>query len=419
MHGCRQHGETRPCILCVPLSTLPNWERELATWAPHLNTIVMHGTQAARDNAAKWEMYEPAKGQAAGRGRVSGRGGDLQVGFWALQGRADCLMASFSEHSDVGAWQLQLPELSPAGVLQGTPLAARVVVHTCSCPPRKVCLCWPTCLPACMTFSCRCAPTAACAQGRVRFHVLLTTYECTMSELTELRRIAWAALVVDEGHRLRNRHSKNFQARFCGLSFAHGCSSCCICTADRAHCTTGTERALQIQHVGRTIHPLPCMQALKSLDVAHRVLLTGTPLQNNMAELFMLMHFLDAAKFDDPEAYEAQFATLDQGDQVHDADSFVSTLCKAVASVLSCVAWMHASCCCEQQGVRQAARHSSSYTQLASAQPLLLHQSGLLGLLLHQCKHLACGHTTRAHRCQRACRWPSCTSCWRPTCCGG
>lgn len=48
----------------------------------------------------------------------------------------------------------------------------------------------------------------------------------------------------------------------------------------------------------------------------HRVLLTGTPLQNNIAELFMLMHFLDAGKFDDPDAFEAQFAEISQDEQV-------------------------------------------------------------------------------------------------------
>ena len=28
-----------PFLVCVPLSTLRNWERELATWAPELNVV--------------------------------------------------------------------------------------------------------------------------------------------------------------------------------------------------------------------------------------------------------------------------------------------------------------------------------------------------------------------------------------------
>ena len=50
------------------------------------------------------------------------------------------------------------------------------------------------------------------SQARVKFHVLLTTYDMVPREASELRRMSWAALVVDEGHRLRNRHSQSFQA---------------------------------------------------------------------------------------------------------------------------------------------------------------------------------------------------------------
>jgi len=43
----------------VPLSTLPNWEREFATWAPHLNVVVLHGNQSARDLIKKHELFAP------------------------------------------------------------------------------------------------------------------------------------------------------------------------------------------------------------------------------------------------------------------------------------------------------------------------------------------------------------------------
>ena len=55
-------------------------------------------------------------------------------------------------------------------------------------------------------------------QARVRFHVLLSTYEMVLSEASELKRVSWAAQVVDEGHRLRNRHSKAFQVRPAGAT---------------------------------------------------------------------------------------------------------------------------------------------------------------------------------------------------------
>lgn len=38
-------------------------------------------------------------------------------------------------------------------------------------------------------------------------------------------------------------------------------------------------------------------QRLKKLNAVHRVLLTGTPLNNNLRELFNLLNFLDEANF--------------------------------------------------------------------------------------------------------------------------
>jgi len=38
----------RPHLLVVPLSTLQNWEREVAVWAPSLNLVALTGTSEAR-----------------------------------------------------------------------------------------------------------------------------------------------------------------------------------------------------------------------------------------------------------------------------------------------------------------------------------------------------------------------------------
>ena len=58
------------------------------------------------------------------------------------------------------------------------------------------------------------------------------------------------------------------------------------------------------------------LQVLKDLSAKHRILLTGTPLQNNIAELFMLLHFLDNGKFGNLEEFENQFNDLSHEDQV-------------------------------------------------------------------------------------------------------
>ena len=57
------------------------------------------------------------------------------------------------------------------------------------------------------------------------------------------------------------------------------------------------------------------LQALKTLDSGHRTLLTGTPLQNNLAELFMLLHFLDDGKFESLEDFEQEFAEISHNEQ--------------------------------------------------------------------------------------------------------
>ena len=46
LHHCEM--VRRPFLIVVPLSTLRNWEREFATWAPHFNVVTMLGNAEAR-----------------------------------------------------------------------------------------------------------------------------------------------------------------------------------------------------------------------------------------------------------------------------------------------------------------------------------------------------------------------------------
>lgn len=52
------------------------------------------------------------------------------------------------------------------------------------------------------------------------------------------------------------------------------------------------------------------------MSARHRVLLTGTPLQNSLEELFFLMSFLEPSKFDRLEDFVAAYAALDDRDKV-------------------------------------------------------------------------------------------------------
>ncbi|EPS62407.1 hypothetical protein M569_12383, partial [Genlisea aurea] len=171
-----------PHLVVAPLSTLRNWEREFATWAPHMNVVMYVGTALSRSVIREHEFYYPKNlkkikkkksGQSVGEGK----------------------------------------------------------------------------------------------QDRIKFDVLLTSYEMINMDSTVLKPIKWECMIVDEGHRLKNKDSKLFSS-------------------------------------------------LKQYSSRHRVLLTGTPLQNNLDELFMLMHFLDAGKFASLEEFQEEFKDINQEEQI-------------------------------------------------------------------------------------------------------
>jgi hypothetical protein len=45
----------------------------------------------------------------------------------------------------------------------------------------------------------------------VKFHVLLCSYEMVSKHISDLARLNWGELIVDEGHRLKTKTSKLFQ----------------------------------------------------------------------------------------------------------------------------------------------------------------------------------------------------------------
>ena len=98
--------------------------------------------------------------------------------------------------------------------------------------------------------------------------IVLTTYEMVQADRSTLSKVPWSCLVVDEAHRLKNSE-------------------------------------------GRAVRDL------NSLDFAGRVvLLTGTPLQNDTAELWSLLNFVDGRRFADKEDFESKFGAVKGAGQV-------------------------------------------------------------------------------------------------------
>lgn len=92
-----------------------------------------------------------------------------------------------------------------------------------------------------------------------RYNVLLTTYEFVVRDQTVLSRVQWKYIVIDEGHRMKNAN--------CKLAMTLG-----------------------VKYKSR-----------------NRLLLTGTPLQNNLTELWALLNFLLPSIFNSADTFETWF----------------------------------------------------------------------------------------------------------------
>mmetsp|Transcript_37160 Transcript_37160/g.54676 ORF Transcript_37160/g.54676 Transcript_37160/m.54676 type:complete len:788 (-) Transcript_37160:71-2434(-) len=97
------------------------------------------------------------------------------------------------------------------------------------------------------------------------FPVIVTSYEISIKDQTKLNRLGeFTYLVVDEGQRLKN----------------HRCT---------------------------------LIQSLKRIAASNRLLLSGTPIQNNLDELWSLLNFVNPQIFDDLSVFQSWFGFRDIG----------------------------------------------------------------------------------------------------------
>lgn len=102
-----------------------------------------------------------------------------------------------------------------------------------------------------------------------KFNVLITTYEMAMSDRQFLSQIPWQCIVIDEAHRLKNRSNRLYSD-------------------------------------------------LQTYKNEHTILLTGTPIQNEIRELWALLHFLHPEGFPVTEynSFLGKFGELRNSNQV-------------------------------------------------------------------------------------------------------
>ncbi|PSK58669.1 ISWI chromatin-remodeling complex ATPase ISW2 [Elsinoe australis] len=105
-----------------------------------------------------------------------------------------------------------------------------------------------------------------------KFDVCITSYEMILREKSHLKKFAWEYIVIDEAHRIKNEESS-------------------------------------------------LAQIIRVFNSRNRLLITGTPLQNNLHELWALLNFLLPDVFGDSSAFDQWF-----NDQDADSDTVVSQL---------------------------------------------------------------------------------------------
>eukprot|EP00918_Siedleckia_nematoides_P067476 GHVU01146899.1.p1 GENE.GHVU01146899.1~~GHVU01146899.1.p1 ORF type:complete len:911 (+),score=240.26 GHVU01146899.1:124-2856(+) len=100
-----------------------------------------------------------------------------------------------------------------------------------------------------------------------KFDIVLTSFEIACREKATFKKIEWKYFVIDEAHRIKNEDSL--------LS-----------------------------------------KVVREFKTSARLLLTGTPLQNNLHELWALLNFLLPDEFDDADAFDAFFESSEKTEEV-------------------------------------------------------------------------------------------------------
>ncbi|MDP1548357.1 MAG: SNF2-related protein [Anaerolineales bacterium] len=113
--------------------------------------------------------------------------------------------------------------------------------------------------------------------------IIICSYQFAARRSGEVKAVAWDLVVIDEAHRLRNVYKPENK----------------------------TARALQ-----------------EALSHPQKVLLTATPLQNSLLELYGLVSFIDERVFGDLDSFKSQFASIKNAESFDALKNRIAHICK-------------------------------------------------------------------------------------------
>ncbi|KAJ3070483.1 hypothetical protein HK102_006657, partial [Quaeritorhiza haematococci] len=255
-----------PALIVVPNSTLNNWVREFAKWAPNIVVVQYAGTAEARKVIREYEMFggPSSRRDSMGKESVGGeddaedqeRAGSMRSG----SSRTERVLKKRNSHSRRrNNSQDGLTESDEEEYGTSSTESDSDSNDTDNDPSHH--------------------HHHHHHHGRhrpLRCHVVITSYEMITLESHVFKKVDWEFLVIDEAHRLKNDQSKFFE----GVREVVG----------------------EGEKGGRGVKG----------ERVHKICLTGTPLQNNIRELFNLMSFIDPDKFGDVRGLEEKYGVLDQ-----------------------------------------------------------------------------------------------------------
>ncbi|RDX45961.1 hypothetical protein OH76DRAFT_1407538 [Lentinus brumalis] len=274
-HAFLRERTPAPFMVVCPLAVLDNWAREFERFAPDIPVVTYYGTKEERAEIRRTQMvmdavdreyYRQATGSAAAqaqaaaaasKGKGKGKGKRKAPVRGRGRGRGRAATRGRTKRDDDSS-EDEAPSRSkatPRGRRGGRAPAktrARVQEEAGSSEFED-------------SMAIDEDPSAEeqnehplKPHQKTNFPVVLTTYQIVINDRAELAKYHWGFIVVDEGHRLKN-------------------IDCVL------------------------------MREIKRIPSAARLVLTGTPLQNNLSELWALLNFVLPDLFGDLSTFQSWF----------------------------------------------------------------------------------------------------------------